>query len=70
MVDEIIATLLHHVVHVCVCVCVCMMQDGVTPLMYAAKVGHLEIAKELLHKFADVKIQEEVTITDILYITI
>ncbi len=47
-----------------------MMQDGITPLMYAAKVGHLEIAKELLHKSADVKIREDVTITDILYVAI
>ena len=36
-------------------------QDGITPLMYAAKQGHLEVVKTLVgNKQADVNIAEKV----------
>ncbi len=39
------------------------MQDGVTPLMYAAKKGHLNVVKVLLQKFADINKKENVCCT-------
>ncbi len=39
------------------------MQDGVTPLMYAAKKGHLDVVKVLLQKFADINKTENVCCT-------
>lgn len=36
-------------------------QDGITPLMYAAKQGHLNVVKTLVgNKHADVNLTEEV----------
>ncbi len=39
------------------------MQDGVTPLMYAAKKGHLDVVKVLLQKSADINKTENVCCT-------
>lgn len=36
------------------------MQEGITPLMYAAQAGHLEVVKQLRQKLAEVNVYEKV----------
>ena len=39
-----------------------MVQDGITPLMYASKTGEFEVVKILLQKFAKIDVEEKVNI--------
>ena len=39
-----------------------MIQDGITPLMYASKTGKLEVVKIQLQKFAKIDVEEKVNI--------
>ena len=42
-----------------------VVQDGITPLMYASKTGELEVAKILLQKFAKIDIEENVHVSSL-----
>ena len=42
-------------------ICLCMYQDGNTPLIWAAREGHLPVVEYLLEKGADMEAKDHVS---------